>query len=106
MTAVLRATGARSVSGQFVLGATDDSGTSLGQSALRAPTVFNFYRPSYVPPNTALATKALVAPELEITHEISVAGWVNTVKSTIDLGIGGAATGFTGRDIQPDYARC
>jgi len=103
MTAVLRATGARSVSGQFVLGATDDSGTSLGQSALRAPTVFNFYRPSYVPPNTALATKALVAPELEITHEISVAGWVNTVKSTIDLGIGGTATGFTGRDIQPDY---
>jgi uncharacterized protein (DUF1800 family) len=103
MSAVLRATGARSVSGQFVLGATDDPATSLGQSALRAPTVFNFFRPSYVPPNSALAAKALVAPELQITHEVSVAGWVNTVKSTIESGIGGTASGFTGRDIQPDY---
>jgi uncharacterized protein (DUF1800 family) len=103
MTALLRATGARSVSGQFVLGQTDDPATSLAQSALRAPTVFNFYRPSYVPPNSALAARDLVAPELQITHEISVAGWINTVKSTIESGIGGAASGFTGRDIQPDY---
>jgi len=103
MTAVLRATGARSVSGQFVLGATDDPGNSLGQSALRAPTVFNFYRASYVPPNTELAARGLVAPELEIVDEVSVAGWINTVKSAIESGIGGTAPGFTGRDIQPDY---
>jgi len=103
MTALLRATGARSASGQFVLGHTDDPALSLGQSALRAPTVFNFYRPSYVPPNSALADWGLVAPELQITHEISVAGWINTVKSTIENGIGVAASGFTGRDIQPDY---
>ena len=32
------------------------SDTALGQSALRSPSVFNFFRPGYVPPNTAIAT--------------------------------------------------
>jgi uncharacterized protein (DUF1800 family) len=104
MTALLRATGARSTSGQFAIGTTDDPGTSLGQSALRAPSVFNFYRPSFVPPNTTLADTGLVSPELQITHEISTAGWINTARSTIESGIGSTVTGFTGRDVQSDWA--
>ncbi|MFZ4759022.1 MAG: DUF1800 domain-containing protein [Burkholderiaceae bacterium] len=103
MTALLRATGAKSNSGQFAIGTTDDPGTSLGQSALRAPSVFNFYRPSYVPPNTTLADSGLVSPELQITHEISTAGWINTARTTIEAGIGGTVTGFTGRDVQSDW---
>ncbi len=49
----------------------------LGQSPLRAPSVFNFFRPGYVPLNTAMAHQGLVAPEFQITDESSVIGYVN-----------------------------
>src|SRR5882762_8640695 len=58
----MRAFNARSASGNFLLGVTDDATASLGQSAMRSPTVFNFYRPGYVPPNTSIATAWPVAP--------------------------------------------
>ncbi|MCV5648263.1 DUF1800 family protein, partial [Escherichia coli] len=67
LTAFLRAFNATSDSGRYLVGITDDAGTSLGQSPLRAPSVFNFYRPGYVPPGTALAAAGLVAPEMQIT---------------------------------------
>jgi uncharacterized protein (DUF1800 family) len=46
----------------------DNVQTSLAQAAMRAPTVFNFYRPDYVLPGP-LATAGLVAPEFEITDD-------------------------------------
>lgn len=49
----------------------------LGQSPLRAPSVFNFFRPGYVPLNTTMAQQGLVAPEFQITDESSVIGYVN-----------------------------
>ncbi len=59
------------------LGNTARPGDRLGQSPLRSPSVFNFFRPGYVPPNTAIGAQALVAPEFQITNETSVAGYVN-----------------------------
>ncbi len=44
---------------------------------MRAPSVFNFYRPGYVPPSTAIAVRGMVAPEFQITTETSVAGYIN-----------------------------
>jgi uncharacterized protein (DUF1800 family) len=41
---------------------------SLGQAALRSPTVFNFFSPDYVLPG-AIAAAGLVAPEFEITDD-------------------------------------
>ncbi len=41
---------------------------SLAQAALRSPTVFNFFNPSYVLPGP-LAQAGLVAPEFEITDD-------------------------------------
>src|SRR5262245_22108066 len=79
----MRSFNARSVSGSFLLGTTDDPGTQLGQSPMRSPTVFNFYRPGYVPPNTAIATANLVAPELQIVNEISVVGYSNFMRSVV-----------------------
>ncbi len=96
----LRAFGARSASGRFLVGNTDNPNTSLGQTAMRSPSVFNFYRPGYVPPNTDIATAGLVAPEMQITHESSVAGYLNTLRSVISGGIGSGSP----RDVQPDYA--
>jgi len=96
----MRAFNARSTSGSFLLGVTDDAATSLGQSAMRAPSVFNFYRPGYVPPNTAIAAANLVAPEFQIIHEVSVAGYANFMRSAVQSGVGSNSP----RDIQADYS--
>ena len=71
------------------LGDYSDAGTRLGQSPLRSPSVFNFFRPGYVPPGTALSAGAVV-PEFQLVNESSVAGYLNFMQSVIDTGIGGA----------------
>jgi uncharacterized protein (DUF1800 family) len=96
----MRAFNARSTSGSFLLGTTDDATSSLGQSAMRAPSVFNFYRPGYVPPNTAIAAANLVAPEFQIIHEVSVAGYSNFMRTAVQSGVGSNSP----RDIQADYS--
>ena len=100
LAAWMRAFNARSTSGSFLLGTTDDAASSLGQSAMRAPSVFNFYRPGYVPPNTAIAAANLVAPEFQIIHEVSVAGYANFMRTAVQSGVGSNSP----RDIQADYA--
>ena len=95
----MRAFNARSTSGSFLIGTTDDPATSLGQSPMRSPTVFNFYRPGYVPPNTAIATAGLVAPELQIVNEVAVVGYSNFMRSIVQNGVGSNSP----RDVQPDY---
>jgi uncharacterized protein (DUF1800 family) len=64
-------------------GNTSDPATRLGQSPGRSSSVFNFFRPGYLPPSTHLASRGLLAPELQITHETSVAGYVNYMQSII-----------------------
>ena len=95
----MRAFNARSASGSFFIGTTDDPANSLGQSPMRSPTVFNFYRPGYVPPNTAIATADLVAPELQIVNEVAVVGYSNFMRSIVQNGVGSSSP----RDVQPDY---
>ena len=99
-TAWMRAFNASSTSGNFLLGVTDNAGDSLGQSVMRSPSVFNFYRPGYVPPNTAIAAAGLVAPEFQIIHETSVVGYANFMRSVVQSGAGANNP----RDIQPNYA--
>lgn len=68
---------------QFAIGDTSDPGTRLGQSPMRSPSVFNFFRPGYVPPGTTIAAQGLTAPEFQIATESSVAGYVNFVQSFV-----------------------
>ncbi len=78
-TALLRSFGANPASGRYISGLANTE-TALAQSALRAPTVFNFFRPDYVLPG-ALASAGLVAPEYEITdatYAISVPNFLRT----------------------------
>lgn len=96
-----RAFGATSQSGQWLITSTS-ANTSLGQSVLTSPSVFNFYRPGYTPPSTATAAKGLVAPEFQIVDEVTTAGYVNTMQSTIDQGIGTTVNGA--RDVRSTYA--
>lgn len=93
----MRSFNALSTSGSYLLTSTSAS-TSLGQSPLAANSVFNFYRPGYVPPNTRLGTQNLTAPEFQIVDEVSVAGYLNTLQTTINTGIG------SNNDVRSTYA--
>jgi uncharacterized protein (DUF1800 family) len=83
----MRSFGATSQSGDWLMTSTS-ANTSLGQSPLSSPSVFNFFRPGYVPPNTTLGGKSLLAPEFQITDEVSTAAYVNTMQWAIGSGLG------------------
>lgn len=72
----------------YLAASTDDTVTELGQTPMRAPSVFNFFRPGYKPPQTDLANQDLVAPEMQITNETSVLGYANYVIQMLDYGWG------------------
>ena len=71
LSAWIRAFNVRSTSGNYNVFFTDDPASGIGQAPFRSPSVFNFYRPGYVPPNTGAATAGLVVPEMQITSETS-----------------------------------
>ena len=110
LSALLRAFGYASDSGNYRVGNTDNTGSSLGQTALRSPTVFNFYRPGYVAPGTQAAAAGLVAPEMALAHETSAAGYVNYIRDGVGSGFGASASvvvngnTVTRRDLQPDFS--
>jgi len=84
-----------SVSGNWSIGNTSDPATRLGQSPSRSSSVFNFFRPGYVPPNSVIAAVSLVAPEFQITNESTVVGYVNYMQRLVSLG---------NTDLIPDYS--
>lgn len=100
ISAFLRAFNARSKSGKYLVGRTDDPSYGLAQSPLFSPSVFNFYRPGFIPPNTASGEAGLAVPEMQITNEVSVAGYANYVMFALSNGVPlwGSAQG----DIQPN----
>ncbi|MDM0044715.1 DUF1800 domain-containing protein [Variovorax dokdonensis] len=70
--------------------------TNLGQSPLRSPSVFNFFRPGFVPPSTAIAVNRMVAPEFQLVSEASVCTYVNRMQAVI-------SDGLAAGDLMPDY---
>jgi len=91
-----RAFDAKSPSGVWGVGDLSDTATRLGHSPMRSGSVFNFFRPGYVPPSTALSAQGLTGPEFQITNESSVAGYVNYMQRVIV----GAGAG----DLAADYS--
>ena len=53
----------------------------LSQSPLRSPSVFNFFRPGYVPPNTDIATAGKQAPEFQLHNESSTVAYINFMQA-------------------------
>jgi len=82
-----RTFGLQSISDGWRIGDLSNPATQLGQSPLRSPSVFNFFRPGYVPPSTALATSRQVAPEFQIVTESSVGGYLNYMQERIRNGV-------------------
>ncbi|MGB8599652.1 MAG: DUF1800 domain-containing protein, partial [Burkholderiales bacterium] len=83
-----RVFGATSPTDAWDIGNTSDAGTRLGQSPVHSESVFNFFRPGYVPPGTTIAQQGLVAPEFQITNESSVASYLNYMQAAIQNGRG------------------
>ena len=107
-----RSFGLTSASGSWKLGDTSNPSTRLAQSPLRSPSVFNFFRPGYVPPSTALAVAGAPAPEFQIVSETTVSGYLNWIQDisrrgiavknpTVPYQVGGGPDVF---DMQATYA--
>ncbi len=99
ITAWMRAFNVKSNSGGWAYYFTSDPVTSIGQSPLQAPSVFNWFRPGYVPPRSEIGNAGLVAPEMQIVGETTVASYLNVVENSV--GYFGTGLLF---DLNSDYA--
>jgi uncharacterized protein (DUF1800 family) len=95
LTGWARAFNATSPSNAWPIGDTSSTANRLGQSPGRSPSVFNFFRPGYTPPNTPIAAVGLVAPEFQIANEPSVIAYVNYMQALVASGAG---------DFRADYS--
>jgi len=81
----MRAFGATSGSGEYLMAWQLEA---MSQNVLNAPSVFGYFRPGYVPPNTRLADTGATAPEFQIVNESTTATWVNLVDQMVGWGLG------------------
>lgn len=101
----LRSFDGYSLSGQwrFDLGVANPR-SWYGQRPLGAPSVFNYFRPGYVPPGTAMAATGATAPEFQILNESSVSQWMNFIDDlNLVSGVPSFRQPFT--DIVTDFVR-
>ncbi len=107
-----RSFGIASARGGWKIGDLSNPATQLGQSPLRSPSVFNFFRPGYVPPSTALSATQTPAPEFQLVNESSVGGYLNYMQGVIRNGIyvnapdlpNSASNAANGYDITAAYS--
>jgi len=89
-----RTVGNTSQNGAWEIYDLSPSDQALGQSPLRSPSVFNFFRPGYVPPNTAIADAGKQAPEFQLLNETTTAGYINFMQWMTRWGY---------NDVKPTY---
>ena len=79
-----RTFGAQSETNAWLMQNLSDRSNRLGQSPLRSPSVFNFFRPGFIPANSQAAERDLLAPEFQLVNETTAASYVNFMERTID----------------------
>ena len=95
----LRSFSARSGSGQWLMAYELDN---QSQRALFAPSVFGYFRPGFVPPNTPFAINGTTVPEMQIVNESTTAQWVNSAMAMAGNGLGWTGTANdVAADMQP-----
>ena len=107
-----RTFGIQSARGSWKIGDASNPATQLGQSPLRSPSVFNYFRPGYVPPSTALSATQTPAPEFQLVNESSVGGYLNAMQNIVRNGIyvnapdqpNSGSNSTNGYDITATYA--
>ncbi len=92
-----RTFGAESESGAWLMRDLSDRSNLLGQSPLRSPSVFNFFRPGYTPTNSQAAENNLLAPEFQLVNETTAAAYINFMDRSID------GRGFWMFDVKATY---
>ena len=90
-----RTVGMSSPGDLWAIGDTTNPATRLGQSPMRSGSVFNFFRPGYVPPNSQLGSNGVTAPEFQLCNESTVAGYLNFMQTLIGNGIGDMKADYT-----------
>jgi uncharacterized protein (DUF1800 family) len=108
-----RSFGFNSAAGTWKMFETSSASEKLGQSPLRSPSVFNFFRPGFVPPGTALAANKIPAPEFQLVNESTVGGYLNYMQRVQQSGEfvaspASAPNPFTGpyvQDITASFAQ-
>ncbi|MCK0127534.1 DUF1800 family protein [Erythrobacter sp. F6033] len=89
---------ASSISGNWTIDRLDRNYDQLGQSPFRSPTVFNFFRPSFVGGASNAQRNEMVAPEFALANETSVAGYLNFIQLMID------GQGYASRDVRASFS--
>ncbi len=92
-----RTFGAASESDGWLIFNLSDSAQLLGQSPLRPPSVFGFFRSGYVPANSQAAESGLLAPEFQLVNENTAASYINFMELTIP------GVGFWVNDVKATY---
>ncbi len=82
-----RTFGATSAQNSWKLFSLSSASNQLGQSPLQSPSVFNFFRPGFIPPSSALAATNTTAPEFQIVNETTVGGYLNFMQEAIRDGL-------------------
>ena len=77
--------------------------SELGQAPLYAPSVFNFFRPGYTPPNSDIAHQSMLAPEFQILTEPAIVGYVNFMQKTVNNGESVGPAGTPVGALSADY---
>lgn len=109
LTHFTRSLGLTSASGYYPVGyritpGDPDAGVVISTDPFFAPSVFNYYRPGYVPPNTTIATAKLVAPQFQIYNEVSNGSWITALEIAAEQGYGSECCNlFYNRDITTSY---
>jgi uncharacterized protein (DUF1800 family) len=104
LTALIRSFPYYSVSGRFLLGNTDNAAQGLEQTPLNASSVFNYYRPGFAPAGSQTQAMGLVAPEMQLVNDTSVAGIVSYMRWVIEYASVGGVGANGQRDVQMDFS--
>ncbi len=81
-----------------------DASVVLGQDPLGAPSVFNYFRPGFTPPNTSISAASLVAPQFQITNETTVGNWIFSLEIAAEQGFGRDSDSPFSADIETTYS--
>ena len=95
LTGWARAFGATSPSNAWPIGDTSSQVNRLSETMGRSASVFNWWRPGYAPPATTIADAGLVAPEFQVTNEISTIAYVNFMQTLVQGGMGDFKADYT-----------
>lgn len=77
----------KSLAGSWKIRNLTNPDSGIGQSPLRSPSVFNFFRPGYIPPGTPMATASATAPEFQLVNEVTVSSYINYMSRNLRDGI-------------------